>query len=363
VTLNNLTPPSYPIPERKPKILLIGATHAAPVIEIYPLLQGMGYHITCVGASKADPTLHSPVTHLNLLETATKTQTFNMDAFGMGINSVDYIRERSLEAILDVLGRDDFDFILHFQDWTFFTEESRFRIPYFYVMSEAWVPRVPKGAWKVFCGTEGCEQIVNYFYPNMPTELMSYSPMSFFLQKQLPPERPIRASFAGTLYAFDELYKKRRNIVEGLYKAGLIDAHVPLGRWNYGMEYRPKIGKGKLSLDAYAELLLHSQIGINVTTAYGSNYRDFEICAAGAMLLTSKTPDHTRLGFEDGVNCRFFTTLDEAKTILQTITDDEIERIAAAGRLFVNHQHNYMKRTLDLLTAIAGDLRNGEPLF
>lgn len=108
----------------------------------------------------------------------------------------------------------------------------------------------------------------------------------------------------------------------------------------------PEAGKGLIGNVRYATVLQSTKVALNVPTPAGFNFRDIEICLAGAMLLTKHTTDHDLLGFEDGINCRYYSTKEEALEIIKHGYDPEIAAkgwdLVTHGRSFWKHQRGHI---------------------
>lgn len=259
------------------------------------------------------------------------------------------IREFKLTSLLDMFGY-DFDLILHLQDWTIFTDKVKSPIPYIYIHSEAFYPEVPFCAWKVI----GSTQFELDFLRRKYGSRFKYDYLPFALRTDLirhdvnEKKRTIKGSFAGELFHFDQMYNDRREIVQYLEKAIPNDfqSHY-LGPYGKNPEDPREIlaGKGRLCGKEYTELLLKTQIGLNIPTGDNCNFRDFEVPGLGALLLTRESTDLKQLGFKDGENCIYYKTKEEAEEVIKNGYDPEI---AQAGYLHVITNHTYFKRMHEL---------------
>jgi len=266
------------------------------------------------------------------------------------------IRRFSLKSLLDLFGY-DFDLILHLQDWTVFTDVEKSPIPYIYYHSEPFYPEVPFCAWKVVAST----QYELLYLQRKYGSRFKYDYLPFALRNDLirrdvnEEKRDIPASFAGELFHFDQMYNERREIVQYLEKTipEKFESHY-LGPYGENTKDPREIlaGKGRLDGEEYPNLLLKSQIGLNVPTGDNCNFRDFEVPGLGALLLTKESTDLRLLGFKDGINCIFYKTKEEAEEVIRNGYDPEI---AQAGYFHVITDHTYFKRMNYLLNPIMID--------
>ena len=260
------------------------------------------------------------------------------------------IREISLKSILDLFGY-NFDLIFHIQDWTIITDKEKAPIPYIYYHSEAFYPEVPFCAWKVIASTRFELNFLSRKYGYR----FKYDYLPFALRNDLirrdinEKKRTIKGSFAGELFHFDQMYNERREIVQYLEKQFIqenFETHY-LGPYGEDSKEPREIlsGKGRLCGEEYIDLLLKTQVGLNVPTGDNCNFRDFEIPGLGALLLTKETTDLKNLGFKDGENCIYYKTKEEAEEIIKNGYDPVI---AQAGYLHVITNHTYFKRMHEL---------------
>ena len=339
---------------RKTKLLLI-AWNVHPGKDYALILNEMkNLDITWVGVD--DPNILCSIRpDLNLQNVPPKEIIYNGPFGSIPLG----VRKFSLKSILDIMGY-DFDVILHIQDWTLFTDVERSPIPYVYIHSEAFYPEVPLCAWKIIGSTLYIQRYLQEKYGNYKFD---YDYLPFALRNDLilrdvhKEKRKIKSSFAGELYHFDHMYNERREIVQYLEKSldsSQFEAHY-LGKYNLKdpKKDRPILaGKGRLAGNEYSNLLLKTQIGLNIPTQDNCNFRDFEIPGLGAMLLTKKTSDLIELGFKDGENCVFYKDKEEAEEIIKNGFDP---KIAHEGYVHVIKNHTYFKRIKYLINPILRD--------
>ena len=130
-------------------------------------------------------------------------------------------------------------------------------------------------------------------------------------------------------------------------KLELIDQKIAeIEKHKQGSARQPESGKGVLGPTKYTDLLQSSKIALNVPTPAGCNFRDIEACLSGAMLLTLHTTDMDLLGFEDEVNCRYYSSKEEALEIIQKGFDPEIAMrgwdLVVHGREFWKHARGHI---------------------
>lgn len=249
-----------------------------------------------------------------------------------------------------------FDMIFHCQDWNIIESDGKSDIPYFYYWTEMFVPYVPKAATHVICLNPKAVDLCRLYYRNqyiyitMPfalrecfTAMISSHPERFTPGAQ---PRPLQGSFAGKIYGFN-FYKDRPLIVKHLKdNVHGFQTWCPSFKYNdqYSAENRqlPPIGVDKsLSWPAYMGVLSRSKWGLNIPSPLSPNFRDFEIPACGAMLLTRETPGLKELGFKDGKNCFTYKTKEEAAEIAK---HDYDRSIAFEGWYLVMQQHTWQRR-------------------
>jgi hypothetical protein len=296
----------------------------------------------------------------DLMIEGTRTFVFDYEGF---LGEVPICEQRmSIKSIIDMVGY-DFDVIIHFQNWLNTTDEDKCEIPYIYYLTEPFYDVVPKSAHMVLTPAVSLTEQVKKKYGNQ----YKYGVLPWALRygvhkiwKQLAPQnafdvknRPVDACFSGKMYNYD-FYTPRREFVLG------VEEKIPNfeGHWfgpvedpydMFGSKAYPERGKGALNLIDYTSMLTRSKFGINYPTDFGVNYRDFEVPASGAVLLTRKNPDHKILGLKDGVNCRIYKTVDEAVEIIKDGYDLDI---ALEGFNHTIQKHNYINRTRALLQAV-----------
>lgn len=308
----------YTLTPRKPRILLIADGFLAPGNHILFSLLKAGYDIVHVGTPNPKK-MDLCQMNLQAFPYRKKHNVF------MNQEGITPIRKIRLSMILESVG-DDFDAIVHVQDFTQIIETDRSYIPYFYYATEIVDPVIPRCAWVIWCGTHYIQARIENEYPTITTE---YMPWAFFSEGYDPLwdlekyPRTIISSFAGELYRIAPLYKSRQEIVKYLQKH-ITDKHFQahyLSPPNRNGDRNPESGKGHLKLKDYQDLLLKSHLGLNIPTPGAFTFRDLEIPAFGGILLTQRTPDHDALGFEDGINCIMYDTPEEACAIIQSYNE------------------------------------------
>jgi len=329
---------SLPIPPKQPKILLIG-DRSNPVDDYYEILTKMGYYVFWVG----DNALHFNTINFK------RNVEINQCSLAYAGEAVVYTKRFSLAALLSQIGT-DFDLILQFQGWFYPNDMEKSPIPYIYYNSEGWWPEIPKVAWKVAVPNQTTKDLVIAQNPHIKNADISIIPFSIggvFNARNfvLPQKRDKLVSYAGSLYRFTLLYQERRDL---LFKL-LIDPdlqdltffHWEDGKpWNYeGPHF--KCGKGALGAVDYTQLLDESEYGLNIPTRLGANFRDLEVPACGAILITKKNQDLVDMGFVHSQNCYFYQTYDELKRILEIPYSPAI---AMMGYTLVNLKHRHIHR-------------------
>ena len=108
--------------------------------------------------------------------------------------------------------------------------------------------------------------------------------------------------------------------------------------------------QSRLQCRDYVNAVCRSKIVVNgVDTCRSLNWKFFEACAGGAMLLTERAEDMERLGFIDGVNCVIFEGMKQMLEKIQYYLsrDDLRSQIAKRGQELVRQQHSLVKRIQD----------------
>lgn len=327
-----------PLPPRQPRILLLG-DNSNPVADYYQIFKEMGYYVFWAGDGAAH------------FDTINFKRNIEVNAISMQYagEAVVYTRRYPLSYLLDQIGR-DFDVILQFQGWYYPSDTTKSPIPHIYYCSEGWWPEIPKSVWKVAVPNEQTKQLIllqgcNSHISECDISVIPFSIGGVFNNRKLNADRPIKASWAGDLYRFALLYKERRDLLYPLIKdprlKDQIEAHWVDGKpWNYDGPHW-KQGKGKLDSIDYPDLLDRSQFGINIPTRLGSNFRDLEVPACGACLVTKRTPDLLEMGFVDKENCYLYSTYEELVAILQQPYNPAV---ALKGYWLVNSKHRHIHR-------------------
>lgn len=316
---------------RRPRVLFIGSGRTTPSRHWLTALREAGYDVFHVGEVSRD---------LDISNISVSRASFSTP-FG---NTTATVRMIDIENLIDMIGI-TFDLVFHVQDHVFPTNRRRCSIPYFYLVTEVMAPYVPSCAHVVLCATDAIKRMM-VAGDNKVRQGYVYMPHAVRLHEKEPTypsnERPILASFAGELYKFAgkmDMYVNRRETV--LYLEGMLgddfSCHYMARPDKHGKRDLGA-GRGRLGPRAYNELLRKSKIGINAGTVGGMNFRDLEVPLNGAMLVTMETPDHALMGFEDGVNCRFYETPEEALEIVKNGYDPDIARagweLVTGGRDF-----------------------------
>jgi hypothetical protein len=347
--------------EKRPLRVLMHAWYASPAWDIYETLRNKyGAYVFWVGNGV-------PVDDIDGIDglNTGKLPQHPVKQFRGPEGLVDFSEHRySLQSILD-MHRGVFDMIVHVQDW-WYPEASieRSPIPYFYYFTEPFAPRIPKCAWHVFSTTPSMTELAmnqegsRFTYSTLPWALRSE-----FQNQGIGRDRPIKCGFAGKIYS-PGLYEDRKKIIfrvkellgndfvgHWIGKAMVNDVGLPIQdidektgqprRDKDGLilqKYEGTEGDGRLDIPEYLEFMEKCQFGINVPTRWGLNFRDLEVPAAGAELLTIKTRDAKDYGFIDGENCHFYKSPEEAAELVRNGYD---RKIASAGWDLVRTRHNW----------------------
>ena len=99
------------------------------------------------------------------------------------------------------------------------------------------------------------------------------------------------------------------------------------------------------------------QIHFNLNLSNDINYRSFETLGAGTVLLTNSNYQYGELGFEDGLNCITYSSLQELQSKIEYYKNNrsELERIQQESVIFAKN-HTYDNRAERLL-GIINDLQ------
>ena len=319
------------IQERTPRILYIGDNRSSPGIMYHQALRKCGYNIFHVGNGAkgfdTDNLYKRPYVIKNEI----------------GPAQVQII-EFKLTSLLDIVGY-DFDAIVHVQNWLYFTDMETSPLPFYFYCTEIAYPRVPRCAWYVLYPTEAigkflkrdCTWVKGYSYH--PHSVMITDGLSV---KYPSIKRTIQSSFCGELYSLP-LYQPRREIIKYLQEnSDIFEAHYE-GPRDKESKRAIEGGRGRLQAVQYCNLMLKTRCAFNVPSIGGANFRDIEAPASGSMLVTISTPDHYLMGFEDGINCKFYTSKEEALDIIQGDWDPEIAKagwdLIMHGRIWYQHQN------------------------
>ena len=106
--------------------------------------------------------------------------------------------------------------------------------------------------------------------------------------------------------------------------------------------------------DSMTDLISRSKVHFNKSISCDINYRCFETIALGAALVTNRVPDIEFLGFSHGENCMLYNTLDEAKSLIQNLLQDNqlLQKIQSGG-LELSRRHSYYVRVKDFLKSLS----------
>jgi hypothetical protein len=323
------------VPPRKLNVLLIGekTSFCATTQIYYDLFLNNGYNVVWVG--KGAP-------NLDFSGIPMKQILFS----GLLGNYPLIYREFKLQSLLDMF-KIDFDVIIQCQDQTYFTETTPSKIPFIYIMPHIHEPRISPCVSMILCQSQNSiDQLKYYLKEPIPIGYLPHALNTLFANLDKPKEKKTLVSYSGEIYSPRSLYNDRRNTVHYLKQElkERFTAHWMCPPNMYGVR-EPEMGLGRLSQSDYKELLLDSQFGINCPTKSGFNFRDLEIPATRAILLTKRNRDLDLLGFKDHVNCLYYDTPEECLDLIQNGEYDE--KIAEAGYQLVN-QHTYQTRFMEL---------------
>jgi len=108
-----------------------------------------------------------------------------------------------------------------------------------------------------------------------------------------------------------------------------------------------KYSYGVTGID-YIHALLKAKMQFNRSINLDVNYRTFETIGMGCCLLTDFQPELPLLGFQSGVNCLVYHTIDEAVSLSKHYLDSGWKSVAAAGPALAK-LHTYTNRMAELL--------------
>jgi hypothetical protein len=282
--------------KRKPKMLLIGKnqprfTGYAP--EFYSALSD-SYDITWMGEQAYDISLNSY--KKDMVEYNSVLGPYRVTKRDVSLTTI--LAAHNLKIF-------DFDIILHIQDQTFFIDDFVSPVPYLYIMNWSFYPRIMKLPSMILASTHvGMDfvnkesQIPSGYLPHCLTDKYIGIKIDEFNREHL-------ISFAGETNNMAPLYYDRRVVLTYL-KEMLGDAFV----W-------PSTDDHLLSEFEYMMMLRKSKYGINIPTKLGFSFRDLEIPACGAILITRYNRDLQKLGFKHGINCYFFNDMKEIPDLIK----------------------------------------------
>lgn len=101
--------------------------------------------------------------------------------------------------------------------------------------------------------------------------------------------------------------------------------------------------------DSMVKSINEYRIHFNKNMLNDINYRNFETIGTGTVLLTSYNSDYGLLGFEHGKNCLIYTSKDDIKKIMTSVSNDldRLEKIGWEGyQLSKNHTYKVRVREL-----------------
>lgn len=97
------------------------------------------------------------------------------------------------------------------------------------------------------------------------------------------------------------------------------------------------------------DIISSSKISFNHSISCDVNYRNFETIGLGCCLLTNKLDELESLGFNDGENCIFYSSYEEAvKKQRRALEDGSWKEIGERAFVFAQN-HTYFSRIKDLL--------------
>lgn len=109
------------------------------------------------------------------------------------------------------------------------------------------------------------------------------------------------------------------------------------------------------------ELIRSYKIHLNLNMNWDVNYRNFETCGIGTVLLTNNDmneKDYENLGFRHGINCLFWNSRDDESLFraLNEFKDDDValKKIGENGHKLVSSYHTYYNRVIDIMNLYEG---------
>ena len=271
-------------------------------------------------------------------------------------------RRLTLEVIFQAIGS-DFAAIIHIHDKTNIENAEKSPIPYIYYATEITYIKSPPCAWVWLAATESIYDELMKMKP-AHTEIRHH-PFSIFLKPEIDVDfrfihRPNLCFFSGHILGLGTIYHERKEVVQ------YIEQNCPQAKIYY-----PKNENGEV-MDAQQYLInLHQCIiALNVPSIDGTNFRDIEAIASGAILLTKRHPNMLRIGLIDGITCRHFSSKEEALEIIQYYEKRgyDVELAKNAWQLLLGHWESYINnekpywRIKSLLKNEAGELTKIELL-
>jgi len=271
-------------------------------------------------------------------------------------------RELSIETLLDFLNAFEFSFVLHLQDDIHFKDKEKCSIPYFYIARNVPYPlKYPRSAWRFFAETLNLYGSLKG-NPNILAAL-HYHPLAISAPLNFTPstaERTIEGGYLGDPY----LTRGKVNAVDFIEKLAMnlpsLECHY-LGPPSQDPQNNMReigVGQGVLSLPARKTFWSQCKVGFSMASAGSIVQDDLEICLNGAMLVTQSSLDHEAMGFQDGVNCRMYKTMEEAISAIR----DYDPKIAEAGQKLVLERHTIRARAASFAVQIEKEMGILRPL-
>lgn len=257
----------------------------------------------------------------------------------------------SLRGLLEFLGM-DFSLILHFQNWWYPIDRDKSPVPYIYIPSEAWYPKIPFCAHYSTYSCMAMKELIQKYHPNIP--LIGYLPypLNVWLEKPIEKEPTHKLGFTGNLHAFKELYEERREICFWLkYQTKKKDVAL---NWPDADRIGPfqgkiqKEGKGLISAEEYRDFLVDCEFGLSIPTILGPPFRDLEIISQKRVLVTKKTRDMENMGFIEGIHYKAYDKKEEILEIIEKVDDNERKCMVNSAYNVLHMAHLAIHRTPQL---------------
>lgn len=129
-----------------------------------------------------------------------------------------------------------------------------------------------------------------------------------------------------------------------------------VARLPYKVFARNSTPSNRVWREEYVELINRSKIFVNaVDSCHSLNFKFFEACAGGALLLTEKAEGMKEAGFLDGENCVVYSGVQELSKKIRFFLSNEEERIRIAknGRDLVLSKHTDQIRVQEMLSTLS----------